>query len=199
MVGLLLAHHTNSTPPLPRDLRVGVERSYRIELTGGGDAEYRYRMRTKVVREESKDREDQGLRLDLSLTDYRVKVENHEVSTAHAGGGRLPFAATGLPQGFSLAGTQGRLWLPLFAFFLPDAVDGETFVIAEIKLADGLTLDGKGTFKDRHIVLDAVLKSGTGSAILKVDTTFDPAGWPLRSEGSLVDASGTQRFTLVKA
>ena len=194
MVGLLLVL---AAPPA-RNLSTGLERRYRVSVVREGGDEFRYRLQTKVAPQKTATGKD----LELTLTDYQGVVDGRKIHVGRLGGGLLPIAATGMPSGLNVTGPQGPMWLPLVAFYLPGITQEGPFDLPDVGLDGGLVLGGKGEYaekKTRMVVLTATLsRSEKPLGTLAVATTIDDAGWPQKSEGTLVSADGTTRFTLAK-
>lgn len=185
--------------PLVRDLKPGTERRYRVTVEQEAGDRYAYRLRAKIVTPKVPKGAKAEIRLDLRLTDYKATLGGQKVSARLVGGGEMALEANGLPSGLNVAGPQGPIWLPVLALYLP-ALDEDGDVAVPNTDLSGLTLAGKGTWKRPRLDLDTTLSfKDKALGKLTLGTELDKAGWPKKSEGKLVSADGTYRFTLERA
>lgn len=215
-MGIALFLLAADAPAVKREMRIGLERRYRVRVEQEGGDEYAYRLRAKVVDPAAKvklpkslppglkpDLPAERLVLELRLADYRATVEGQKVSAPLIGGGQMPVGPNGLPLGLSIAGPQGPVWLPLLALYLPaDGAEGP-FTVARVAVGNGLDLLGEGALAREKgvasVSLDARLATKEKEiAKLTLSTRLDAQGWPTKAEGTFVGDDGTYRFTLTR-
>lgn len=199
--------------PLVREMRVGLERKYRVSVQQEAGDQYGYRLKVLVVKPESAKLgaapklpqtpaiPPGELHLELRLTDYRATTVGQTVSSPFIGGGEMTVEPTGLPKGLNVTGPQGPVWLPLLSFYFP-AGEG-AFEIARIPVGGGLEMTGKGTLSKAkgaaQVEIAASFVAGDRTiGKLTISTRLDGSNWPDKASGTFVSEDGTYHFTLAR-
>ena len=169
---------------------------------------YAYRLRLRIVRPKSPKPikgeappEEQPLKIEMRLTDYRATLSGQKVSAGMIGGGETPYGTNGLPGALNMAGPSGPIWIPLLSLYLPPEEGG--FKIPAFEVGTGMTFTGEGTAvrKDGALTIEmegGFLSDGRELGRMTMKTLLDREGWPASAEGELVNGDGTYRFTLGK-
>ena len=190
-----------------REMRVGLERKYRVSVEQEAGDRYAYRLRVRVIKPtlpkiEGSKTPDPSLRLEIRLTDYRATLNEQGVSAPFIGGGEMEIDPTGLPHGIDVTGLLGPVWLPVLSFYRP--VEEGAFDVSHVSVGSGLELVGKGVLAKKEgkpmIDLNARLTAGAREfGKLNLSTRLDGGGWPERAEGTFISADGTYHLKLERA
>jgi hypothetical protein len=135
--------------------------------------------------------------IEVRIDGFRVSAGGRVAKEAHVGAGVLSISGAGLPDLLAARVARTDFWYPLLAWYVPVQVDRDGSFTGSQALGNGMQFQGKGILKDGEYNFSGKLADDQGAGpIVVLSWNLSPDGWLTTGEGTIVDPSGTVRFTI---